>query len=87
MTNERLAHRLIIQDAATKRIRLTRYAIELFGPRFEKAGIDPSSIRTFDDWDAALTSSFAECLETVVGDIRGEDPNLDDILALLLHQD
>jgi hypothetical protein len=76
--------RFIIKDCFSERIRLTRYAVDQFGPRFRAAGIDPESIRTLDQWEDALASTFTGTARKLVDAAGGADPRLNEILALLM---
>lgn len=75
------ARQLFIQDTTTGRIRFTKAGIKHYGERFARAGFSLRHITTMREFEVAVDASFAQEMEKLASETRGQDPALDAILS------
>jgi hypothetical protein len=72
---------LYIQDPISKRIRFTQSGIELYGKNFGRAGFDIKKIKTMAEFERAVDASFAQDMQKLAVTTRGQDAEIDEVLA------
>ncbi len=71
---------LFLTDKTTGRIRFTKLGLEKLGTRFAKAGINPKSIRTREDYLEAVDAMFQSEMEESASKLKGKSKELDEAL-------
>ncbi|MEW5992903.1 MAG: hypothetical protein AB1744_00715 [Candidatus Zixiibacteriota bacterium] len=72
---------MLIKTSSGKRFYPTKAMIERYAIPFAKAGFDIHTVRSAEEWKAAIDASFPYLMQDLAQQFRGDDPALDAIMS------